>query len=660
MRRCESSATASTASSRRRGTWRAIVVALVLSLFGGAGAASAEAANLTGTWHCCGGGGAAPQDYFITDSGGGLSGEAQIPGGQVFATISGSVGGSQVTIVTTYNSFSAGYVATLIGTLSEDGNTITGTWTSNRGQSGTFTATREATESTISGRVLETTCGEKSCKRKGLAGVTIRATGGPDGPGAATTGKDGRYELKLKDGTWTVTPRMAGRSFEKPSEVVALDGSASDVDFQTCSEQSSSSRDVRELKDSEPTKCKRIDLQATRIFGPGGWSQKSGKSYLGKAQDIRVGWTVPAKNGDFVRRCVSGCVNIRLRLTDSETHKFIPTVRVTLEAKVGGKPITRFSRDGVFCPADGTPSLADKCTPKFSFLLDHKRDLDVYYWMPGVIDPTKIEITATATAASYPKAAKENVTVTATPNVAFHKQVKLSGSAIFNLNALAPIVFGIGLTDVADYCSAAAKALTNLANDNVPAGLRNATVKLAQKLSKLAKSGCSFVEIPAIITKAKGVVGWLLYWDFQSRLGIPPSGLVGHPRLINWGAQILLEYSGFYDAFLNSLKGFLYADYDWSDPNANKLHTSDRMKFTIYEVSYRGESSRLGSVNDALFVRMGGTRGAAADGSGGVAITPYEEYLTGGYWPGCWLDPSLNHEEFWFPIGTNPCNVGDV
>ena len=117
-------------------------------------------------------------------------------------------------------------------------------------------------------------------------------------------------------------------------------------------------------------------------------------------------------------------MNIRLRLTDSETHKFIPTVRVTLEAKVGGKPITRFSRDGVFCPADGTPSLADKCTPKFSFLLDHKRDLDVYYWMPGVIDPTKIEITATATAASYPKAAKENVTVTATPNVAFFKQVQ--------------------------------------------------------------------------------------------------------------------------------------------------------------------------------------------------------------------------------------------
>ena len=454
---------------------------------------------------------------------------------------------------------------------------------------------------------------------------------------------------------------MAGRSFEKPSEVVALDGSASDVDFQTCSEQSSSSRDVRELKDTKPTKCKRIDLQVTRIFGPGGWSQKSGKSYLGKAQDIRVGWTVPAKNGDFVRRCVSGCVNIRLRLTDSETHKFIPTVRVTLEAKVGGKPITRFSRDGVFCPADGTPSLADKCTPKFSFLLDHKRDLDVYYWMPGVTDPTKIEITATATAASYPKAAKENVTVTATPNVAFHKQVKLSGSAIFNLNALAPIVFGIGLTDVADYCSAAAKALTNLANDNVPAGLRNATVKLAQKLSKLAKSGCSFVEIPAIITKAKGVVGWLLYWDFQSRLGIPPSGLVGHPRLINWGAQILLEVLRVLRRLPQLAEGL---------PLRRLRLVRSQREQAAHERPHEVHDERGLLSRRVLAAREVQRRPVRAhgrhqgsgwrDGSGGVAITPYEEYLTGGYWPGCWLDPSLNHEEFWFPIGTNPCNVGDV
>jgi hypothetical protein len=168
------------------------------------------------------------------------------------------------------------------------------------------------------------------------------------------------------------------------------------------------------------------------------------------------------------------------------------------------------------------------------------------------------------------------------------------------------------------------------------------------------------LESPAIITKAKPVVGWILYWDFQHRLGIPPSGLVGNPRSINFVAQLLLEYSGFYDAFLNSLKGFLYADFSPADPDANVLHSNDRMAFTIYEVSYRGPSSRLGNVHDALYVRMEGTRGAAEDGSGGAPIAPYTEYVQFGYWPGCWLDPKLNREEWWLPIGFNPCKIDDV
>ena len=334
---------------------------------------------------------------------------------------------------------------------------------------------------------------------------------------------------------------------------------------------------------------------------------------------------------------------------------------MTLSAKVGGTPITKFSRDGVFCRADGTAELGDGCAPTLKVALDHKRDLDVYYWAPGVIDPTKIEITAEVTAAAYPKDAKDAVTVTATKNVAFFKRVKLTNAAIRNLNVLAPIVFGLGWADLADYCATAAKTLVEMSDANVPAGLRTAAREdrpSSCPSSQRARAACSSRRpssprpSPSSAGSSTGISSTA--WASRRRGSSATRGS------INFFAQMLLEYSGFYDAFLNSLKGFLYADFNPADPDANALHHNDRMEFTIYEVSYRGPSSRLGNVHDALYVRMEGTRGAAEDGSGGAPIAPYTEYVQFGYWPGCWLDPKLNHEEFWLPIGFNPCNIGDV
>jgi hypothetical protein len=103
------------------------------------------ATNISGTWDCCGAGGAAEQDFAITDSSGSLSGKGLLPEGTSFAVITGTVSGSSVTIVTTYEaSFAAGYVATFVGTLEASGQTMSGTWTSNAGQSGTWSATLAA------------------------------------------------------------------------------------------------------------------------------------------------------------------------------------------------------------------------------------------------------------------------------------------------------------------------------------------------------------------------------------------------------------------------------------------------------------------------------------------------------------------------------------
>jgi hypothetical protein len=101
--------------------------------------AAQSSVNITGTWNCCGSGGAATQSWMITQSdSGSLSGSASDQGG-TFATISGSVSGSSVTVVTTYTGSS--YVATFTGTVSGDGGTMSGNWSSNASQSGTWTAT---------------------------------------------------------------------------------------------------------------------------------------------------------------------------------------------------------------------------------------------------------------------------------------------------------------------------------------------------------------------------------------------------------------------------------------------------------------------------------------------------------------------------------------
>jgi hypothetical protein len=114
-----------------------IVVSGFLAMFAVVDAQGAAAADLSGHWQCCGAGGASPQDWLISGSGG----TGEIPGGEVFASISARLNGDRVTIVTTYNSLAPGYVATFTGTLSADGRTMSGSWVSDRNQSGTWTAT---------------------------------------------------------------------------------------------------------------------------------------------------------------------------------------------------------------------------------------------------------------------------------------------------------------------------------------------------------------------------------------------------------------------------------------------------------------------------------------------------------------------------------------
>jgi hypothetical protein len=126
---------------------RTLVLALVsvvaIGAFGAGALAASRNAKITATWDCCGAGGAAIQFWKVSESSSGaLSGSGLTTARTVFASISGRVSGRHVTLVTTYNSFSPGYVATFVGKVAGGGRRMSGTWKSNRGQAGTWTATR--------------------------------------------------------------------------------------------------------------------------------------------------------------------------------------------------------------------------------------------------------------------------------------------------------------------------------------------------------------------------------------------------------------------------------------------------------------------------------------------------------------------------------------
>jgi hypothetical protein len=120
-------------------TW--IVVSIVGAVaLGVASAVEAADVDIAGAWNCCGSGGAGAHVMQITDAGGKLGGKAVSSSGTTFAAISGTVSTSHVTIVETYNSFDPCYVATFVGTVADDGRSMSGTWSSNQSQSGTWSA----------------------------------------------------------------------------------------------------------------------------------------------------------------------------------------------------------------------------------------------------------------------------------------------------------------------------------------------------------------------------------------------------------------------------------------------------------------------------------------------------------------------------------------
>jgi len=198
--------------------------------------AQAGSPDLKGTWSCCSSGGAGAQSFVISSGTGSIKGVAEGADGSVFATISGSLTGNHVQIVTTYNQFDPGYVATFDGTVSASGSEMSGTWESNEGQSGTWTATRlgegspsydqEVDAETVSGKVLIKPKGARQFQLlSGEEQIPIGSTVDTDNGRMQLTTATGPNEAKgqtaeFYDGTFTVLQPAKGH----PTTELDLEG----------------------------------------------------------------------------------------------------------------------------------------------------------------------------------------------------------------------------------------------------------------------------------------------------------------------------------------------------------------------------------------------------------------------------------------------------
>src|SRR5215210_1890898 len=128
-------------------------VALLLGIAAGAHATTTH--DMRGTWDCCGSGGAGAQQFVIQTmdlSSGAFSGEAR-QGGVRFSPITGTATGNSVSLTTgPYDGGS--YSATFVGTIAADSRSMSGSWSSNASQEGTWTATRASAPSPLPAPVV--------------------------------------------------------------------------------------------------------------------------------------------------------------------------------------------------------------------------------------------------------------------------------------------------------------------------------------------------------------------------------------------------------------------------------------------------------------------------------------------------------------------------
>jgi hypothetical protein len=246
--------------------------------------------------------------------------------------------------------------------------------------------------------------------RVGLADAVVKLSGASSG--SAVTNRDGFYDALVDPGQYTVhVESVAGQSVDA-SPIACSPGAASgsdcklDVggadgvaDFNSCGGSGAAGHVARAAASSAPS-CPTLKVTIT-MFG-------SGKAGLGFFEGQQDGFATPlpeflAASTIFGEgKCVSGCTNVQVTVTDKRTGAVVPDAQVTAS-------VTPFQADGIapypkgFGSGDGHLCRADNPSGCGSGRLltglpptDPQGQVRFLYWAPGVISQHDVKITAKA------------------------------------------------------------------------------------------------------------------------------------------------------------------------------------------------------------------------------------------------------------------------
>jgi hypothetical protein len=220
--------------------------------------------------------------------------------------------------------------------------------------------------------------------------------------GTATTDAAGDYRFALDRGQCTITVVPPhGESASPSSRVVDVEHDISHVDFQVgCG--ASEGAHLATAADAGGADCK-LNVKV-KTFGPGttglGWvPNAAGDGFEGEFLSPLSADDTAGSTGQPAGKCLSGCVNVRIVVTDAKTGEAVEGATVAAGvtplpgAKIAPYPKGFQADDGRLCLATD-PST---CGAKLQGLTTNAvGEVDLLYWAPGVTDGDTVKLTVTA------------------------------------------------------------------------------------------------------------------------------------------------------------------------------------------------------------------------------------------------------------------------
>lgn len=333
--------------------------------------------------------------------------------------------------------------------------------------------------------------------------------------------------------------------------------------------------------------------------------------------------------------CMSGCFNVHIEVRDPKTGKLITgaaTVKLKLltpgrhgsPEEAATSPVVNGDPLGTICQTMITSTGATDCASELDLEVENGI-LDLYEFVPGVIDSHHVDIQVTAETPDF-DLAQVTVKGTVEPNHRFDRTVTmfggtLSGSVGF-YNAMGAIASPIAKLE---------SVPTKICEQVVEWLSGNRVVKWV--LTHIAESKvpkfCEPVHlVGALLKRVKLIISGVMLIRFVNDVDLPPSGLIGRFSPIN-PIHILSTLEGAFLAYDINDKLILPGLLAYTDL-AGSPAAGEKLRIQLYEVSAMTPSFDV--LEDKLYGSL------EAKSASGARLSNVESLIEWGYSAGQWLN----------------------